>query len=168
MGQNGIRVDPPEHPEGYDVWIVIDAESSGSGSTEEVLAELLDARIGHDGTTYDSVGSAIRTQISEIYRELSEYEVSTDHTLTVDGAPADAKSTGDTIRGVVESVSNTIGELRSVSLSRISMKLNSLKVITSRLSLTLLYLHGLRKRLNLSILQMKSVLCLRMERRRKK
>ena len=42
--------------------------SSGTESS----AEVVDARNGYDGTTYDTLGTAIRSQVSEIKSELSE------------------------------------------------------------------------------------------------
>lgn len=48
--------------------------SSGTESS----AEVIDARTGYDGTAYDTLGTAIRTQISDINEDLVNYSVKLD------------------------------------------------------------------------------------------
>ena len=51
--------------------------SSGTESS----AEVVDARTGYDGTTYDTLGTAIRTQVSELKSDIAEISK---NSLTVD------------------------------------------------------------------------------------
>ena len=56
-------------------------------------AELVDARVGVDGTVYQTVGAAIRGQINDV----AGGTVELDTTLTQQGKAADAKAVGDKI-----------------------------------------------------------------------
>ena len=47
----------------------------------ESSAEVVDARNGYDGTTYDTLGTAIRSQVSELKGDIAEISK---HSLTVD------------------------------------------------------------------------------------
>ena len=51
--------------------------SSGTESS----AEVVDARTGYDGTAYDTLGTAIRTQVSELKGDIDEISK---NSLTVD------------------------------------------------------------------------------------
>lgn len=51
--------------------------SSGTESS----AEVVDARNGYDGTTYDTLGTAIRSQVSELNVDIAEISK---YSLTVD------------------------------------------------------------------------------------
>lgn len=65
------------------------------GSTES-NAELIDIRVGKDGITYQTAGEAIRAN-----------DVVVDNTLTVSGAGADAKKTGDELTGLKSAFTKT-------------------------------------------------------------
>lgn len=97
----------------------IDQVSSVPSEETEGNAQLLDIRIGVDGTEYSSAGTAVRQQVKQITRakavldenniydiksyrldietETSNPEVIVDPSLSINGAAADAKATGDII-----------------------------------------------------------------------
>ena len=72
-----------------------------SGSTSGD-AELMDVRVGEDGTTYSSAGEAVRAQIRKIKAVASTVQVDT--TLSEAGMAADAQATGNQIQQVKESI----------------------------------------------------------------
>lgn len=68
-------------------------------------SELVDIRIGYDGTEYNSAGEAVRGQfdnlkgdLSNLSDEIKELKFETDSTLSIAGKSADAKSVGDLLR----------------------------------------------------------------------
>lgn len=72
-----------------------------SGSTSGD-AELIDIRVGEDGSTYPSAGEAVRGQIRNIKKVASTVQVDT--TLSEAGMAADAQTTGNQIQQVKESI----------------------------------------------------------------
>ena len=70
--------------------------------------EMIDARTGENGVTYDTIGEAIRGQFSEVNNSIQglrqEVETAPDTTLAVSGQAADAKATGDAIKNVKDAI----------------------------------------------------------------
>lgn len=78
-----VAQDPSDYPAGY-IKKIIGRKLVGD-------AELVDARVGVDGTVYQTVGEAIRSQIDDVVSGA----IGLDTTLTQQGKAADAKAVGD-------------------------------------------------------------------------
>ena len=62
-------------------------------------AEVLNIRVGADGVTYQTAGTAVRSQIEALSRKIESIDIETDTTLSIEGAPADSKAVGDALAG---------------------------------------------------------------------
>lgn len=68
--------------------------------------QVADIRVGYDGTSYQNAGEAVRGQISNLANSI----IQADSTLTIPGAAADSKITGDKI----DSIDNVLLETRYI------------------------------------------------------